>query len=64
MHMSDHQVQIRRAGGETDASTAASIMAGTDPWKRLGRRYDDKRKTPFQVEVGPNENELEPFRLR
>jgi hypothetical protein len=35
--------------------------AGPD---RLGRRYDDRRKTPFQVEVGPNENELEPFRVQ
>lgn len=39
--MSDHPVHIRRAVGESDASSAASIMSGTDPWKRLGRRYDD-----------------------
>jgi ribosomal protein S18 acetylase RimI-like enzyme len=39
--MSEHQAHIRRAVGEADASSAASIMAGTDPWKRLGRRYDD-----------------------
>jgi len=39
--MPDHPVHIRRAVGESDASSAASIMAATDPWKRLGRRYDD-----------------------
>jgi len=39
--MTEHQVHIRRAHGESDASSAASIMAATDPWKRLGRRYDD-----------------------
>src|SRR5688500_11176335 len=39
--MTDSQVHIRRAAGEADASSCASIMAGTDPWKRLGRSYDD-----------------------
>jgi ribosomal protein S18 acetylase RimI-like enzyme len=39
--MTDAQVHIRRAVGEADASSCASIMAATDPWKRLGRSYDD-----------------------
>src|SRR5215213_11631372 len=39
--MSHEQIHIRRAAGEADASSCAAIMAGTDPWKRLGRGYDD-----------------------
>ena len=39
--MSDQQIQVRRAAGEADASSCASIMASTDPWKTLGRKYDD-----------------------
>jgi ribosomal protein S18 acetylase RimI-like enzyme len=38
--MSDLQVHIRRAGGEADAASCASIMAASEPWKTLGRGYD------------------------
>jgi [ribosomal protein S18]-alanine N-acetyltransferase len=51
--MTDQQINVRRAAGEADASSCASIMAATDPWKRLGRGYDDTFRlvTDPQVEV-------------
>jgi ribosomal protein S18 acetylase RimI-like enzyme len=48
--MDDTQVNIRRAMGEADASSCASIMAATDPWKRLGRSYDDT----FRIVTDPS----------
>src|SRR5438477_13191788 len=39
--MSEVDVRIRRARREGDLTAAAMIMATTDPWKRLGRTYND-----------------------
>jgi [ribosomal protein S18]-alanine N-acetyltransferase len=47
--MTDEQIHIRRAMGEADAASCAAIMSSTDPWKRLGRNYDDT----FQIVTEP-----------
>src|SRR5437667_12285682 len=47
--------------GAAEASACATIMACTDPWKRLGRTYDDTLKTvnsPSEVYVAVDGEEV------
>src|SRR5947208_14111654 len=57
----DSGVVIRPMNGHDEASACATIMASTDPWKRLGRSYDNTLKTvtsPSEVYVAVDGNEV------
>jgi ribosomal protein S18 acetylase RimI-like enzyme len=55
------ELPIRLMNGPDEASACATIMASTDPWKRLGRRFEDTLKTvtsPSEVYVATDGEEI------